>query len=65
MQRDGSIAYAARAETTPESEVSALANVYRFVLDSHAKKKATRPGGPDARKENLHDSGNASIPRTS
>ncbi len=40
------IIYSSRGDATPESEVSALANVYRFILDCH-KKKASRPGGPD------------------
>ena len=34
-------------DTTPEGELNALAAAYRFILDCHAKKKATRPGGPD------------------
>ncbi len=28
-----------------------LASVYRFILDCHAKRKATRPGAPDDAKE--------------
>jgi hypothetical protein len=60
------IVYTPHPDATPEGELNALANVYRFVLDCHhAKKEATRPGGPDARKENLHDSGNTSIRRAS
>ena len=59
------IVYAPRPDATPEGELNALANVYRFILDCHAKKEATRPGGPDDRKENLHDSGNTNIPRAS
>ena len=59
------IVYTPRPDATPEGELNALANVYRFILDRHAKKEATRPGAPDARKENLHDSGNTSIPRAS
>ena len=34
-------------DATPEVEVKAVAAAYRFILDCHAKKKATRPGGPD------------------
>jgi hypothetical protein len=30
--------YHTRPDATPESELSALATVYKFVLDSHAKK---------------------------
>ncbi len=41
------IAYAPRAGATPETEISALANVYRFVLDCRAKKKAVPDRRPD------------------
>ena len=41
-----SIAYAPRLDATPQAELTALASVYRFVLDCH-EKKATCPGGPD------------------
>jgi hypothetical protein len=41
---------------TPEAEVSALANVYRFVLDCHAKKEAAPESRPDAAKGPKHDS---------
>jgi hypothetical protein len=34
----------------------------RFVLDCYERKKATRPGGLDARKEDFNDSGRTSIP---
>jgi hypothetical protein len=30
-----------------EGKRDALAAAYRFILDCHAKKKATSPGGPD------------------
>jgi hypothetical protein len=50
------ISYTQRSsDATPEGEVAALANVYRFILDSHAKKEATRPGGPDDAKGSKHD----------
>ncbi len=42
------IIYSSRGDATPESEVSVLANVYRFILDS-AKKKAARGAHPDGR----------------
>ena len=46
------ITYAQRPEAGPESERSALAAAYRFIMDTHAKKKeATHPGSPDAAKE--------------
>jgi hypothetical protein len=35
--------YTPRPDTTPEAEVNALANVYRFILDSRAKKMAAEP----------------------
>lgn len=41
------IVYRSRADATPEGELSAVCAAYRFILDCHAKKKATRPGGPD------------------
>jgi hypothetical protein len=41
------IVYTPRADVTSESEAVALAAVYRFLLDRHAKKMAAYPGGPD------------------
>ncbi len=41
------IVYSPRSGATSEAEISALSNVYRFILDCHVKKKAARPGGPD------------------
>ncbi len=51
-----SIAYAPHPDTKPEAQVSALANIFRFVLDCHAKKEATRPGSPDDGTEVKEDS---------
>jgi hypothetical protein len=34
------IAYVQRPDATPEAELNVLANVYRFILDCHAKKIA-------------------------
>jgi hypothetical protein len=34
----GRIVYTPRSDATPEAELNALANVYRFILDCHAKK---------------------------
>ena len=45
------ITYALRPDATLEAEVSTLANIYKFALDCHAKKEATRPGSPDDAKE--------------
>jgi hypothetical protein len=41
------VVYTPREGTTPQAELNALCAVYRFILDCHAKKKGTRPGGPD------------------
>jgi hypothetical protein len=44
------ITYISRPDATPEAEVNVLANVYRFILDRHAKKKAAEPAPePDGR----------------
>lgn len=43
---DPRITYVPRDTATPQTEISALTDAYRFILDS-AKKEATRPGGPD------------------
>ena len=47
------ITYAPRPDATPEGELNALASVYRFILDCHAKPKAvgvTSTNGDDAMK---------------
>jgi hypothetical protein len=41
------ISYAPRPDATPESEVSALANVYKLVLDCRAKKEAAPESRPE------------------
>lgn len=44
--------YTARPDATPEAELSALAAVYRFILDCHAKKMAAEPTPePDVRND--------------
>ncbi len=44
------ITYTFRSDATPEAEVIVLANVYRFILDCHAKKMAAEPAPePDGR----------------
>jgi hypothetical protein len=46
------INYSPSAHATSETETSALINVYKFVLDCHAKKKAAPESRPDdARKD--------------
>lgn len=50
------ITYATRPDSTPEGEINALGNVYRFILDCHAKKNAagvTSANGDDAKKGSL------------
>jgi hypothetical protein len=44
MTQTPRIVYRANEDVTREVEISALVNVYRFVL---VKKEATRPGSPD------------------
>ena len=44
------ITYTPRPDVTPDAELNVLANVYRFILDCHAKKKAAEPSPePDGR----------------
>jgi hypothetical protein len=52
------VTYAARPDVTPDVEVSALANVYKFVLECRTKKEATRPGSPDDGTKSKEDSAN-------
>lgn len=53
---ESAISYAPRPDATPETELSSLASVYRFILDARAKKEGSRPGAPDAAKGSKHDS---------
>ena len=53
------IAYAPRADATPGAEISALANVFRFVLDT---KEAAPENRPEAGKEFDEHSGKRIIP---
>jgi hypothetical protein len=44
------VTYTPRSDATPEGELNMLANVYRFILDCHAKKMAVEPAPePDGR----------------
>jgi hypothetical protein len=46
------IVYAERPDTLPEAELSALAAVYKLVLECHARKEAAPESRPDdARKD--------------
>ena len=51
------VRYKPRPEATPEVAVDALSNVYRFILNCRAKKKAARPGGPDDAERRSSDIG--------
>jgi hypothetical protein len=42
------ITYAPRIDTEPEAELSALANVYRFILDCSAKRSSPRQSRDNA-----------------
>ncbi len=44
------ISYVPRPDATPEAELNVLANVYRFILDCHAKKEAAHPAAPNEAK---------------
>jgi len=57
------ITYTARPEASPAVELSALSAVFRYVLDCHAQKEATRPGSPDAGKEINEQSGKSIVPK--
>jgi hypothetical protein len=46
------IVYTPRPDAKSEGELNALASVYRFILDCHAKKMAAEPAPePDTRDE--------------
>jgi len=52
------ITYTPRPDATPEAELSALASVYRFIIDSHANTNAagvSSTNGDDAER-GLNDS---------
>ena len=51
MVSSSRITYAPRSDATPETELTTLANIYRFVLDSANKNAAgmTTTNGDDAK----------------
>jgi hypothetical protein len=50
------ITYIQRPDATPEAELNVLANVYRFILDCHAKQEGGPATAPtDAMKGSKHD----------
>jgi hypothetical protein len=53
---DANIIYAPRADATPNTDLSALSAVYRFVLDCRARKEGPTPEASDAEKGSKHDS---------
>jgi hypothetical protein len=58
------ISYTPCSDATPESELDALAAVYAFILEAHARKKAAVPSGPEnGVKEDQHVHTRGSIPR--
>jgi hypothetical protein len=58
MGASAEIRYTSRPDATPEAEISALANVYRFVLDRRAKKEAApRQSRPDDARKDDQDAG--------
>jgi hypothetical protein len=50
------IVYVSHSDSTREAQASALANVYRYILNRPAKQEATCPGSPDDAKGLRHDS---------
>jgi hypothetical protein len=59
------ITYAQRPDTTPETELSALASVYRFILDCHTQKEAApQQSRPEDAKGSQHDRAKISISET-
>jgi len=52
------IAYSQRPDATPEAEAGALAKVYMFVLDCHARKEAAPKSRPDDGTKVKEDSAN-------
>jgi len=55
-QVKASAVYEPRPDATPEAEVNVLANVYRFILDCHAKQEGGPATAPtDAMKGSKHD----------
>ncbi len=52
------IIYRSRPESTPGTELTAIANVYRFVLDCRAKKEPAPESRPDDGTKVKEDSAN-------
>jgi hypothetical protein len=52
------ISYTPRNDTSTSAEITALSNIYKFVLDCHAKNRDPLPdkSGPDDAERDLSDS---------
>lgn len=62
---DPAIIYSPRLNIAPKAELSALAPVYRFILDCHAKKEAApRQSRPEDVKGSKNDRARISISET-
>jgi hypothetical protein len=61
-QSNPSIIYSPRCDTTPETELNALANVYRYILDRAYEKGGPTTAHDDAKKESEHVRARAIIP---
>jgi hypothetical protein len=55
MQPNGTVTYVPREDAGPKSELLALVNAYKYVLDCHSKREATCPGSPDDAKGSKSD----------
>jgi hypothetical protein len=60
---DPNVTYAPYASVTPETELSALVNVYRFLLKCQTNKEGSRPGIPDTEKGSKLDRASARYTR--
>jgi hypothetical protein len=61
MSVEPQVTYTTRPDATTGCEVAALAVVYGYIFDCHAKKKAARPGSPDDGTKFKEDSADAPI----
>jgi hypothetical protein len=55
MTSTSRITYAPRSGVTPETELSVLANVYRFVLKNHATTRGRNSDKCDTETEGSHE----------
>jgi hypothetical protein len=58
------VIYLPRIDGTPETELSALANVYAYILQKHQERQqAAHPGGPDDGERRSSVAATGSLPR--